>query len=127
MGFLIKAKCAETILKYIKLFIQINKKPKILECDNGTEFANHLISNFMESKNIKLIHSRSHHPQSNGCLEHYFYEVQKYMYIYLKDIETINDDKIYEALTNYIEYNNNTMKSSTKFISNDIRIWKFLI
>ena len=62
LGFLIKDKCTETILKYIKLFIQINKKLKIFQCDNGTEFANHLISNFMESQNIKLIHSRPHHP-----------------------------------------------------------------
>ena len=89
LGFLIKDKCTETILKYIKLFIQINKKLKIFQCDNGTEFANHLISNFMESQNIKLIHSRPHHPQSNGCLERYHYEVQKYMYNYLKDMETI--------------------------------------
>ncbi len=43
------------------------------------------------------------------------------MYNYLKDVETINDDKIEEALTNYIEYHNNSIKSSTKFIPNEIR------
>ena len=43
------------------------------------------------------------------------------MYNYLKDMETINDYKISEALTNYIEYHNNTIKSSTKFIQNEIR------
>ena len=36
-------------------------------------------------------------------------------------METINEDKISEALTNYIEYHNNTIKSSTKFIPNEIR------
>ena len=52
-GFLISDKSAETKLKYIKLFIQINKKPVIFQCDNGKEFINNTVKEYLKKENIK--------------------------------------------------------------------------
>ena len=67
-GFLIRDKKSATVLKYIKLFVQINKKPKIFQCDNGKEFINSLIIDYMNEEHIKFVQSRPHHPQTNGTL-----------------------------------------------------------
>ena len=48
-GFFITSKNSEVILNKIKAFICINKKPKIIQTDNGLEFKNQLLSNFLEN------------------------------------------------------------------------------
>ena len=47
--FLIKNKTSETTLKKIKLFFEINKKPVILQLDNGLEFKNNLLYDYMRN------------------------------------------------------------------------------
>ena len=100
--FLIKDKTAQTVLKYLKIYIQINKKLKIIQCDNGKEFVNNIIEDYLEKENITIIHSRPRHPQTNGSLERYHAEVHKYLYNYVKEKNDINDDILEEALNNYI-------------------------
>ena len=120
-GFLIENRTAETSLKYIKKYFALNKKPKLLQSDNGKEFDNLLIKEYLENNNVKHIRSRPHHPQTNGCLERYHRELHKYMYNILKDSEIINDNKVEEALDSYIEYHNSTKKTSTQYSPNEIR------
>ena len=120
-GFLIKDKKTETILKYLKLFIQINKRPKIIQCDNAKEFTNKIIEEYAEKENVIIIHSRPRHPQTNGSLERYHAEVHKYLYNFIKEKNDINDEILEEGLNNYIQYYNKTVKSSTKFAPNEIR------
>ena len=62
LGYLIRDKKAITTLSKIKNFIGINKKPVILQTDNGLEFKNQLISEYCAQENIKHIFSRPHHP-----------------------------------------------------------------
>ena len=119
-GLLIKDKTAQTVLKYLKIYIQINKKLKIIQCDNGKEFVNNIIEDYLEKENITIIHSRPRHPKVNGSLERYHAEVHKYYY-YDKEKNDINDDILEEALNNYIQYHNKTVKSSTKYSSDEIR------
>ena len=120
-GFLIKDKTAETVLKYMKIYIQINKKPKIIQCDNAKEFSSSIIEEYINKENIIMIHSRPRHPQTNGSIERYHAEVHKYLYNYVKEKKEINNEILEEALDSYIEYHNKTIKSSTKFSPNDIR------
>ena len=48
-GFLTKDKSANTAIQKIKLFILINKKPVFHQTDNGLEFRNHLLSEYLEN------------------------------------------------------------------------------
>ena len=85
-GFLIRDKTAETTLLKIKNFIGIFKKPKIIQTDNGKEFKNRLLENYLEENEIKHVSSRPHHPQTNGCIERYHREVHKFMKNYLNKL-----------------------------------------
>ena len=75
----------------------------------------------MKDEGIKHIFSRPHHPQTNGCLERYHRELHKHMKNYLANFENIDDEKIENALDDYIIYHNKTKKSSTKYSPNEIR------
>ncbi|GJS78125.1 putative ribonuclease H-like domain-containing protein [Tanacetum coccineum] len=47
----------------------VNKKVKIIRCDNGTEFKNRAMSDFCEKKGIKREFSIARTPQQNGVAE----------------------------------------------------------
>ena len=119
--YLIKDKTSKTALNKIKNFIAINKKPVIIQTDNGLEFKNNLVKKYLEDEGIKHILSRPHHPQTNGCLERYHRELHKYMKNYLDNVPNFNDNDIKNALDEYIRFHNSTKKSSTKYSPNEIR------
>lgn len=120
-GYLTVDKSAKTTLNKTKMFVQINKKPIIIQTDNGTEFQNQLFNNYLKEEEINHILSRPHHPQTNGCLERYHRELKKHMKIYLDNIKDFNDKDVEDALNEYILYHNNTKKYSTKYAPNNIR------
>ncbi|GJW81807.1 putative ribonuclease H-like domain-containing protein [Tanacetum coccineum] len=47
----------------------VDKKVKIIRCDNGTEFKNRVMSEFCEQKGIKREFSEARTPQQNGVAE----------------------------------------------------------
>ncbi|GJW15057.1 putative ribonuclease H-like domain-containing protein [Tanacetum coccineum] len=47
----------------------VDKKVKIIRCDNGTEFKNRVMSEFCEKKGIKKEFSAAKNPQQNGVAE----------------------------------------------------------
>ncbi|GKG10022.1 putative ribonuclease H-like domain-containing protein [Tanacetum coccineum] len=58
---------------FVKSFITeienlVDKKVKIIRCDNGTEFKNRVMSEFCEKKGIKREFSVARTPQQNGVL-----------------------------------------------------------
>ncbi|GKB15469.1 putative ribonuclease H-like domain-containing protein, partial [Tanacetum coccineum] len=59
------------ILKNIITEIEnlVDKKVKIIKCDNGTEFKNRVMNEFCEQKGIKREYSVSRTPQQNGVAE----------------------------------------------------------
>ena len=73
---------------------RVNKKPVIIQTDNGLEFKNKLIYEFLEKENIKIIHSNTHHPQTNGCIERYHREVHKYIKNYLNNFKDFSDKEL---------------------------------
>ncbi|GJX26097.1 putative ribonuclease H-like domain-containing protein [Tanacetum coccineum] len=48
---------------------QLSHNPKIIRCDNGTEFKNHAINDFYAKKRIKREFSVARTPQQNGVAE----------------------------------------------------------
>ncbi|GJT47368.1 putative ribonuclease H-like domain-containing protein [Tanacetum coccineum] len=69
--FLAKKDETVGILKeFIKLVEnQLNKKVKVIRCDNGTEFKNRDLIEFCGSKGIKRDYSNARTPQQNGVAE----------------------------------------------------------
>ena len=108
-------------MHYIKKFFAINKTPKLLQSDRGKEFDNALLKEYLDSENIKYIRSRPYHPQTNGCLELYHWELHKYMYNELKDKDNINDMVIEQSLDKYILFHNSTKKCCTLYSSDQIK------
>ena len=80
-----------------------------------------MLEAYLKEEGIKHILSRPHRSQTNGCLERYHRELHKYMKNYLDDIKEFDDSDIEDALDGYIQYHNSTIKSSTKYIPNEIR------
>ena len=62
-------KKANSVLIAIKTFFSLSGEPKVLQCDNGTEFINETIKNYLKGKNIQFIHGKPYHPQSQGLIE----------------------------------------------------------
>ena len=120
-AYLIRDKTAETALNKIKLFLMINKKPKIIQTDNGLEFKNKILDSYLKNEGIKHVLSRPHHPQTNGCLERYHRELHKHMKKYLDKFDNFDDNKIELALEDYIIFHNQTKKYSTKYAPYEIR------
>ena len=55
-------KKSETILYYLKLFINIHGKPNSIHSENGKEFKNEIIEAYCKNNYINLIHGRLYHP-----------------------------------------------------------------
>ncbi|KAI3805330.1 hypothetical protein L1987_27609 [Smallanthus sonchifolius] len=65
-----KDETAEILKSYIlRVENQSNQKMKIIRCDQGTEFKNHTLSCFCESKGIERQYSAPRTPQQNGVAE----------------------------------------------------------
>ncbi|KAI3762713.1 hypothetical protein L1987_53154 [Smallanthus sonchifolius] len=65
-----KDETAEILKSYIlRVENQSNLKVKIIRCDQGTEFKNHTLNSFCESKGIERQYSAPRTPQQNGVAE----------------------------------------------------------
>ena len=60
-----------------------------MQSDNGKEFANQKVENYLSKNNIKFIHGRPHHPQSQGSVEAF----NKYIQNALINAKDHNKDK----------------------------------
>lgn len=56
---------AEAVVQAVSLIYNEWSYPKVIQTDQGQEFKG-AFAKFCEEENIRLIHSRSHHPQSQG-------------------------------------------------------------
>ncbi|KAI3816013.1 hypothetical protein L1987_15698 [Smallanthus sonchifolius] len=65
-----KDETSEILKSYIlRVENQSNLKVKIIRCDQGTEFKNHTLNSFCESKGIERQYSAPRTPQQNGVAE----------------------------------------------------------
>ena len=68
-SYLIKSKKSETILNKIKNFIDEEGAPLEFGFDNGREFFNKEVVNYLNNKNISIIKGKPYHPRSQGDCE----------------------------------------------------------
>ena len=73
---LVKNKSADLILLTIKNFFTFYGFPEILQSDNEKEFVNQEVENYLSKNNIKFIHGRPYHPQSQGSVEAFNKNIQ---------------------------------------------------
>jgi len=52
-----------------KIFLRSGFTPKVISCDNGTEFTNEIVHKFCEQNGIKIIHGLAYKPTSQGNVE----------------------------------------------------------
>ena len=64
MSFLLKNKDSKTILKYLKTALECNGYPTELGSDNGKEFYNELVDNYLKEKSIIYIQGTPYNPHS---------------------------------------------------------------
>ena len=64
MSFLLKNKDSKTILKYLKTALECNEYPTELGSDNGKEFCNELVENYLKEKSIIYIQGTPYNPHS---------------------------------------------------------------
>ncbi len=68
-SFYYKNKSADNILKSLKNIFSLEGSPEILQSDNGKEFVNTTITDFLVSKNVQFVRGRPRHPQNQGQVE----------------------------------------------------------
>ena len=68
-SYLLKNKKANSILKCVNHFFLYYGKPKEYGSDNGKEFWNSVIQNFLKDNDVKFIKGRPYQPHSQGVAE----------------------------------------------------------
>ena len=83
-----------------------------MQSDNGKKFVNQKVENYLSKNNIKFIHGRPYHLQSQGSVEAF----NKYIQNGLISAKDHNKDKfnLEEVLPNFFIYYNSKEHSTTK-------------
>ena len=68
-SFLLPDKAQKTVLEKIKIFFDFYGIPKEFGTDNGREFINPSINNYLNNNNVKLINGLPYNPRSQGGVE----------------------------------------------------------
>ena len=113
MSIPVKNNNADNILFCIKQFVNYIGKPKIFQSDNGTEYKNTLINNYLTTNNINHIYSSPRHPQSNDVDEVLHNEVRKNIFYHINKIN--NDIDFKKILLDCVEIHNNNIHTVTGF------------
>jgi len=114
MSIPVKNNNEDNILFCIKQFVNYIGKPKIFQSDNGTEYKNTLINNYLTTNNINHIYSSPRHPQSNDVDEVLHNEVRKNIFYHINKIN--NDIDFKKILLDCVEIHNNNIHTVTGFI-----------
>ena len=94
--------------------------PNYLQTDNGPEFTSLLFQEWCKNNNIKLIHTLSYTPQSNGLIEGFNGQLRKLMRENF--IRNNNEDKLNwrKYLPQLLENKNERKHTTTKVKPNDV-------
>ena len=66
-----KSKVALEVSNALESLFLTFDPPTVLQCDDGKEFSNSVINDLCARFNVKLIHGRIRHLQSQGQIEHF--------------------------------------------------------
>ena len=92
--------------------------PEEIGSDNGKEFRNRLIEDYLNDKNINYIHGNPYNPHSQGVVERFHKTVKDSLYcLYADNPDYFN---IKDCLEIVIKKYNNHIHSTTKYSPNQI-------
>ena len=66
---MLKTKNEKTVFKIIKEYFKNFGYPEKFGTDNGKEFSNKLLSNYLKENNIKFIQGKAYNPHWQGSVE----------------------------------------------------------
>lgn len=112
-SFLLENKKGESILKCIKNFFDDVGYPIEMAFDNGKEFINSALTNYLNEKNIRIIKGKPYHPKSQGVCERIHRTIRKGLII--KYIENRNKFDLVTELNNVVKEYNRTTHTVTKY------------
>ena len=72
--------------------------PDILHTDNGREFWNKNVDNFLENRGIKHVLGAPYHPQSQGAIEAFNKYIQNWLYRAYDNISIYNEEEKEESM-----------------------------
>ena len=114
-GELLINKESNTILDNLKKIFFSTSFPKELCSDNGKEFRNKNLSNFLENNNVKEIHGLPRKPHSQGACERVHQTISKDLIATIYNVPNYNFNKIENDYKKAIFNYNNIKNHSTKF------------
>ena len=106
-------KKSKTVLKAIREYLKITGKLTILQTDNGGEFNNELLKNFLEHNNIQYVRGSLYNQKRQGAVESLNRTIQNILYL-AKDMQGSEfelNDPVYDFIIKY----NNRIHTSIKF------------
>ena len=108
----------KSILEKFNLFFDFEGHPLEFGSDNGREFINPSVNNYLLKNNVKMIHGLPYNPRSQGSVERIYLTIgNALLSIYL---ENINSFDLEFALSKVMNNYNNIVHSITKFTPNEI-------
>ena len=110
-SYILEKKTADIVLDKIKDCFLNHGYPEEFGTDNGPEFSNRKLNEFLLSKNIKLIHGKAFNPRSQGSVERLHRTLKINLLSYKLDIGDKFDlpNTLGKVLYNY----NNTIHEAT--------------
>jgi len=113
----LKSKSVQEIVRGLKEIFKTDGPPKILQSDNGTEFKNTIVDDFLKKNNVKSIHSIAYKPTSQGAIERFN---QTLKHLIFQHFTQFNTKKYTDVLPLLVENYNTTIHSSTREKPNNI-------
>ena len=98
-------------------------RPQMLNTDNGKEFVNELLTNWLEKRNIKHILRGKYHPQSQAAVESFNKTIKKFLNeAYTNSMFNGDEEWSLPLMVNDFlhYYNSKRVHSITKMISREI-------
>ena len=100
----LESKEALPILRILSKIFHDHGPPKLLHTDNGSEFINTMVKNVCSRFNIRMIHGRPYHPQSQGQVENLNRRVKNCLRHFLLAHEECERSTVWPGLVKDIEY-----------------------
>ena len=110
--FLLENKTKEAVLPAFENFCKIYSLPEKFGCDNGREFINNAVLNFLNKNNIKLVKGAPYSPHLQGVVERIHITIRKALIN--KFLEDQNNFDIEKELPNIMNTYNNIIHNTTK-------------
>jgi hypothetical protein len=130
-NYILKNKTSTSVLIKLKDFFNIYGVPDKILSDNGKEFVNKNFKNFFKKYDIKILHGRARHPQTQGAVERYNRTIKDILKSNFLEKEKIGEEfNLIKELEIAIEIYNKTKHSSIGyspyfvFNSNDEKVFK---